>query len=96
MIDWMIMLLTTWQFWAIAGGILVTLEIFDGNGIAVSLGISALILAGLIVATKLTRFTFVPNWQLALLEYATISVVLAHFIRKLPIFRGDTPDVNDY
>ncbi len=96
MIDWLLTMLVTWQFWAIAGGVLITLEIFDGNGIAVSLGISAMVMAGLIVTTKLTEFKLVPNWQIALLEYTAISLILAHFIRKLPIFRGDTPDVNDY
>ena len=96
MMDWLNTYTQTAEFWAILGAVLICLEIFDGHGIAVSFGISAFIMSGMIFLTELYQIHIVPSWPFALLEYAIISLVLAHFVRKLRIFRGDTPDINDY
>ncbi len=97
--------LLAWQFWAIFGAFLITVEIFDGQGFAVALGLSAMIMAGLELSNEVEsfvkfqeeiQFKFLGSWKSALLTYAVISVTLAYFIRKLPMFRTSGEDVNDY
>ena len=96
MTEWFVEALVKWEYWAMLGALLITLEIFDGNGFLVSLGISALVLAGLEAWGSISGFVVITNWKMSLLVYAGISLILAYFIRKLPMFRPNKDDISDY
>ena len=72
-------LIFTIEFWIIIGLILFILEIFSGSFIALSFGISGIIMAGLFKVLP----TLLTEWYEVTFIYSVISLLIAFLARKI-------------
>ena len=89
------------QTWFILGTVLIMIEIFDGNLIALSFGISALVLALLLWSDKnflLDDFMFIESIRGLLYTYGIISILATALIKFIFQQKGkkDDKDINIY
>jgi len=89
------------EAWIILGILLVAAELFDGNMIALPLGIAALAIAVLVYGQSALWFddtVLFETWRQVLMVYAGIAVVMVAVIRYVFQRRrkAEEDDVNDY
>ena len=89
------------QTWFILGTVLIIIEIFDGNLISLSFGVSALILGLLLWSDKnylLGDFTFIESSNQLFYAYGIISIlsiILIKFVLQGK-FKKSKKDINIY
>lgn len=89
------------EAWVILGILLIAAELFDGNMIALPLGITALAIALLIYGQSALWFddtVLFETWRQVLMVYAGLAVIMVAIIRF--VFqrkrKAQEKDVNDY
>ncbi|WP_323796140.1 hypothetical protein [Nisaea sp.] len=89
------------EAWVIFGILLIAAELFDGNMIALPLGIAALAIALLVYGQSALWFNdtvLFETWRQVLMIYAGIAVIMVAIIRFVFQRRrkAEEEDVNDY
>jgi membrane-bound ClpP family serine protease len=94
--SWFTLQPASWEMWACLGLAFVALDMMLGySGSLIAMGVAALIMALLSIATRQLGWPLVPSWIAAILEYAVLAtgtVILARWLIPKPTGK----DINDY
>ncbi len=93
--EYIVSAIISWQLWLTLGLFLIFLEIFDGHGIALTIGISFLILSSIIGVLNFNGISM--EWQFALLTHSLILAAIAILLRYLTMYNFfNNKDINKY
>ncbi len=84
--DWLV----SWEFWAILGIVLGIAEVVTGTYVLLAFGVTGLAIAALVLIAP-----GLLGWQVLLILYGVIGIVLSVIARRL-FGQDDAPDINDY
>jgi len=94
--SWIDVWLLSWEFWAIAGLILVVADfLVGGSGNLIALGCASFLMSALAGSARITGILLVPSWKIAIVEFAVLSA-LAIFLVRLLRHRPSDQDLNRY
>jgi membrane-bound ClpP family serine protease len=93
---WLTLQPASWEMWACLGLGFIALDMILGySGSLIAMGVAALLMSLLSLATQHFGWPLVPSWIVAILEYsalAAMTVLLARWL--LP--KSKSVDINDY
>jgi membrane protein implicated in regulation of membrane protease activity len=94
--SWIDVWFQSWEFWAIAGLILVVADfLVGGSGNLIALGCACFLMSALAGSPKITGILLIPSWKIAVVEFAALSAV-AIFLVRLLRHRPSDQDLNRY
>ena len=93
---WIEGLAYSWEFWLIAGLLLVVLDLLIGaSGNVIALGCSCFVMSVLAAVSQVTDLSLIPNWKIAAIEFAVFSAA-AMFVARLVRPHPSDEDINKY
>ena len=93
----MINLLENPDIWLIAGGVLITVEVFFGSLVLfLPIGLASMIVGLIYKFQNNFEVSIIDNWAYALVLWGIISVIFSYLIQKFFKNKGNKKDINSY
>ncbi|MGH6815676.1 MAG: hypothetical protein ACREC6_08225 [Hyphomicrobiaceae bacterium] len=87
----------SWETWAIAGLVLVILDLLvGGSGNIIALGCACFLMSGLAVLSRMTGLVLIGDWKVAAVEFAAFAAAAVFILRRWSRPPPSDKDVNIY